>query len=527
MVRMSRTSGPRRRLEVTVAPTTLLLTALLLTASILTGCTAGPAPAPGGSAAGPATAAGPMPVRIMEFNIEYGGTTIDFASIVAAVKRARPDVLLVEEGYGHIPRLAHALGWKNYDARTQVLSRWPLLNAGDGTVYDYVQVAPGSVFAVANAHLPSAPYGPLRAQNGGTVAQVLATERVGRLPEIQQTLATVAPVVGAGTPTVLGGDFNTPSHLDWTPATVGRRPQIIAPIDWPVGEAVEAAGFVDSYRTLHPDPVTDPGLTWPANRPDPGGYNPFSSGAPRDRIDFVYLAHAQPTSSQVVGEPGTPGVDITVPRWGSDHRAMLTVAELRPVAAPALVSPVERAVGTGQDITVVYDTATTGPTHLTLRPTGDQPAVPTTPVVDLTEPDGSATVSTTGLPAGQYLLSLTADDGTQLASAPVYIEAADRPRLVVAGSVLAPGQPIGVAWYGAAGNRWDWIGLYRHHADPNNASYLGWFYTGATIDGTGQLDQRSQDITWPLRPGRYTVYLLVDDSYRQVASADFTVTRAG
>ena len=63
---------------------------------------------------------------------------------------------------------------------------------------------------------------------------------------------------------------------------------------WPVGRAVEGAGFVDSYRAIHPDPVTDPGLTWPANRPISGSYNPYRDGDPRDRIDFIYVVGGDP-----------------------------------------------------------------------------------------------------------------------------------------------------------------------------------------------------------------------------------------
>ena len=82
--------------------------------------------------------------------------------------------------------------------------------------------------------------------------------------------------------------------------------------------------------------------------------------------------------------------------------------------------------------------------------------------------------------------------------------------------------PIPVSWTYAPGNRWDWIGIYRRGADPHVASYLLWGYTRARVAGTTILD--GHDVgTFPLPPGRYTAYLLVDDSYRPVGRTDFTI----
>ncbi len=76
-------------------------------------------------------------------------------------------------------------------------------------------------------------------------------------------MAGLKPLVEAGVPVFLTGDFNTPSGRDWSEAAVERR-GLARPIDWPVPRAIEAAGFLDSFRQVHPDPVADPGLTWTA-----------------------------------------------------------------------------------------------------------------------------------------------------------------------------------------------------------------------------------------------------------------------
>ncbi len=56
------------------------------------------------------------------------------------------------------------------------------------------------------------------------------------------------------------------------------------------------------------------------------------------------------------------------------------------------------------------------------------------------------------------------------------------------------------------------------------ASYLTWFYTRSTIQGSGILDAASAG-PWPLPPGRYSLYLLADDGYEILARQGFAVHR--
>ena len=87
------------------------------------------------------------------------------------------------------------------------------------------QIRPGQVFALANVHLTSNPYGPYLVRDGKTLAQVLANERSARVPEIRAAIRARRARARRGIPTLMTGDFNTPSHLDWTPAAdaVARR----------------------------------------------------------------------------------------------------------------------------------------------------------------------------------------------------------------------------------------------------------------------------------------------------------------
>jgi hypothetical protein len=63
-------------------------------------------------------------------------------------------------------------------------------------------------------------------------------------------------------PVIVGGDFNSGSHLDWTPAAATLPNYMGRVVAWPAGIAMREAGFVDVFRFAHPDPIQDPGLIW-------------------------------------------------------------------------------------------------------------------------------------------------------------------------------------------------------------------------------------------------------------------------
>ena len=158
----------------------------------------------------------------------------------------------------------------------------------------------------------------------------------------------MAQVTDAGYPTFLTGDFNEPSNLDYTEETVGSRPGVDEVIPWPVSEAVLNAGFVDTFREVHPDPVENPGLTH--DNPD------FRAGGAGDRIDYVYAGGPLETvDSELVGEQGDPNVEIGFDRWTSDHRAVVSRFELTPVALPTTVSLDRRMLTEGDTLGVSYN----------------------------------------------------------------------------------------------------------------------------------------------------------------------------
>ena len=115
-------------------------------------------------------------LRVATFNLFYGGDEMvlatrdwctdpagcqeTFAAVVDAIKQSKADVVGLQEATGNTRKVAEALGW-NYNERTQVISRFPIVDPGgaDG-LYVFVQPTPSTVVAVSNVHLA---FHPLRA----------------------------------------------------------------------------------------------------------------------------------------------------------------------------------------------------------------------------------------------------------------------------------------------------------------------------------------------------------------------------
>jgi len=284
-------------------------------------------------------------VRVMTFNLWHGGDAgkqpLDQSA--AVIRAAQADVVGLQETHGfeqekgagrpdHGRALAARMGWHYLDqgARTGVLSRWPILTNTAARWGVLIRHPSGRSFHVFNAHLNHAPYQPYQllgipyanAPFLQTAEQAVDAARRARGGQVQRLLAELRPVLAAGGPVFLTGDFNEPSHEDWTARAVkaGRCP---LEVRYPTTLAVVEAGMRDAFRQRHPDEIAAPGHTWtPVTRPeDPKDRH--------DRIDFVFSGGrgVRVTRCEVVGEdPAVAGV--VVRPWPSDHRAVVATVEV-------------------------------------------------------------------------------------------------------------------------------------------------------------------------------------------------------
>ncbi|MBW5486116.1 HAD-IA family hydrolase [Streptomyces bambusae] len=284
-------------------------------------------------------------VRVMSWNLWLGGSRVDDHrdKQLKVLLAADADVVGLQETAVHAaPELAEALGWFHHRAgeNLAILSRHPITQTlGDPDVGFYgatgarirLDEHPDGTpheLVLWTAHLNYTPYGPYDACFGGLTEPELADREreSGRVREIGQILAEMAPDLAAAdrTPVLLTGDFNAPSHLDWTTAAAGLHGGH-GPVDWPVSRACERAGLHDSYRQAHPDPVAAPGTTWSPVHPrhEDGSGRP----EPQDRIDFVLHAGARLTvldSTALATGRIAPWPDVAGNDWPSDHAAVVT-----------------------------------------------------------------------------------------------------------------------------------------------------------------------------------------------------------
>ena len=140
----------------------------------------------------------------------------------------------------------------------------------------------------------------------------LVVDELTRGKEIRGILAALDEAIPRedSTPLVVGGDFNSPSHLDWSEASRDEHDGLT--VEWPVSREMAAAGFIDAFRTVHPDSAQVKGRTWSPRFVEPWQF----------RIDYVYLRGPgiRPIAARMI--------DQVAPHWPSDHAAVLTTLEL-------------------------------------------------------------------------------------------------------------------------------------------------------------------------------------------------------
>lgn len=261
-------------------------------------------------------------LRVMVWNIQRGANHFDRGpeKALAVIRAAKPDVCLLQESYdidGERPKLgawlAAELGcnqWQGESTHLCVLTRLPIearrFHAawhGVGAELTYDENRSLLVYSTWIDYRKYVPYH-LRDHPEATDAELLALEalkssRLLQTKALLEHLRATEATAGA-MPLLVGGDWNCPSHLDWTEDTarVFRHRRALA---LPVSRAMQTAGFTDTFRAVHPNPVQAPGITW----------TPMSRGTverptPADRIDRLYSLppqrgwSLQPTAAHVL-----------------------------------------------------------------------------------------------------------------------------------------------------------------------------------------------------------------------------------
>ena len=163
---------------------------------------------------------------------------------------------------------------------------------------------------------------------------------------IAEFLEKVQPDIEQGTFVLLGGDFNEPSHLDWQSDTKDLWDHNGAIVNWDCSSMLYKGGFRDAYRVVYPNPVVNPGFTFPAGNKavtvDKLAWAPEADE--RDRIDFIYYyphSSIKPVKALVGGpdysivksefqkEKGRDRFLLPKNGWPTDHKAVIITFKVK------------------------------------------------------------------------------------------------------------------------------------------------------------------------------------------------------
>lgn len=269
-------------------------------------------------------------VKVLQWNIWHGGNHVGNNGqqrVLETVRATRADVILMQEAYGTQQMLADSLGYRlrTYSSKDNLAlySRFPFEEIAWRQPFNSNPVC----MALPNgrkvlfidcwlryAYRPEYTSG--YANRGLDPAQWVTEDSLLALEDVRNilTLDVYPNLQEKDMPIVLGGDFNSCSHLDWTQRARDLH-HGYGPVAFPVSNYMYGQGFKDSFREMHPDEVK-----WQC-----GTVSAIWGQMQMARIDFIYYRGSgmKVRSSKVVRT--APEIDDV---WPSDHAAVLTVLEV-------------------------------------------------------------------------------------------------------------------------------------------------------------------------------------------------------
>lgn len=308
------------------------------------------------------------PITLSVVTLNMWGKTTD----APMLDEIGADLIFVQEAQKGAAAVARDLGFQYHSTggSAAVISRYPIVETGvlsspgtqGGWMKAIVQVGDTQV-AAYGGHLEYRYYANYlpRSYAGDVIApgfpsewrgwdklsapvtdveQLLAVNEASSRPAAAAALATDAAAErNAGRLTIVGADMNEGSAQDWTASTANLFDHngVVAP--WQTSSTLLEGGFLDAYRSVYPNPVANPGLTWPTSTPNvsPSQLAWAPESDERDRIDYIFYApddRLSMKSIRMVGPQGDiirgaralPVTDdpIFTPQatWTSDHRAV-------------------------------------------------------------------------------------------------------------------------------------------------------------------------------------------------------------
>ncbi len=275
----------------------------------------------------------PKELKIMTWNIWHGGIhgkaenkfkedSANTINTLKVIQQNDPDILFMQETYCCGMEIAKKAGFKyswRGSSNLSIHSKYPIIdtinifkpfNSHGVKIKFYVREI--LCFNIWLNYLPDY----FNNSKSHSVDSLISAEKKTRNYEIQSILAELDQLTNSDqqVPIIIGGDFNSGSHLDWIEST--KKSHYNQVVEWPVSLEMQKNGFIDSYREKNKDPLVKVGATW-------GGFDVDDFLA--DRIDYIYYKgeNIKSINSRVISEDPPGGF------FNSDHRSVLSVFEVK------------------------------------------------------------------------------------------------------------------------------------------------------------------------------------------------------
>lgn len=309
---------------------------------------------------------------VLQWNIWQEGTSVPggFQAIVDEIVRLKPDFVTFSEvrnyrGTRFDRRIVGALRARGetyhsfYSYDSGLLSRHPIEDTlvvypcvdDHGSIHKLIARVDGHPVAIYTAHLDylNCAYYDVRGYDGSSwrkeepcidLEEVLRINTASRRDDgIRAFIAEARKDLDLGRSVVIGGDFNEPSHLDWTSRTSRLYDHHGLVIPWTVTTLLQQAGYRDAFRTIYPNERKHPGFTYPADNPlvEIKRLTWAPQADERERIDYIFYQGPGLCAIQarIFGPEGSIARGARTPdtshdtflspigTWPSDHKGLL------------------------------------------------------------------------------------------------------------------------------------------------------------------------------------------------------------
>ena len=274
-------------------------------------------------------------LRVLSWNIWTADN--NFNKINEVVQTTQADIIGFQE-LSNVSATINSLKTatsQEWYAHGMIVSRFPIIDTnGNGA---QIRISPQSTAWVFNIHFPAFPYQPYDLRDG-TLSQneaaVIAASERARGSQATNLVNTIkaSGALAADLPVFVTGDFNEPSHLDWTEAAASATPRPYdLEVEYPASKKMTDLGLIDAFRAVWPDEVARPGYTWTPGAPPPN----LANNEVHDRIDFIYSGGSGVTAidAKTIGlDPNNPNTDIAIKNYPADHRAIFATFAIRNAA---------------------------------------------------------------------------------------------------------------------------------------------------------------------------------------------------